>query len=145
MQIAFLTLFLGLIAGPQTVAVDPGAGVAAVELTLDGRGFAKLEHAPWTAGGAHVLSARLRFPDGLEVRKDVALTGDFGSDVATELTAAAVRGAAPGKPGNALADAVEADARHPDGDQQRGDRQRRVIGHRHRPQGRAAWKSRRRG
>jgi hypothetical protein len=198
MQIAFLTLFLGLVAGPQTVAVDPGAGVAAVELILDGRTFAKLEHAPWSAkvdfgpallphrlaarglaadgsevaraeqwvnlprppaevdivlegsaetgartarltwdsftrqppsaiqlsldgaplpldararapleipktGGAHVLSARLRFANGLEARKDVALTGDFGSDVATELTAVAVRRAAPGKPGTAVA------------------------------------------
>ncbi|MBV8199504.1 MAG: hypothetical protein JOZ15_02665 [Acidobacteria bacterium] len=198
MQIAFLTLFLGLVAGPQTVAVEPGTGVAAVELALDGREFARLERAPWSArvdfgpallphrlearglaadgsevaraeqwvnlprpqaevdivlegsavirtrtarliwdsfarqapseikltldgaplaldarartrieipkaGGAHVLSARLRFPDGLEARKDVVLTGDYGSDVATELTAVAVRGAVPGKPGHALA------------------------------------------
>jgi hypothetical protein len=199
MQIAFLTLFLGLVTGPQTVAVDPGAGVAAVELVLDGRGIARLEHAPWRAtvdfgpallphrlearglaadgsevahaeqwvnlprpqaevdivlegsaagstrtarlawdsftrqapseleltldgvplaldaharapleipraGAAHVLSARLRFPDGLEARKDVVLTGDYGSDVATELTAVAVRGAAAaGKPGMTLA------------------------------------------
>jgi hypothetical protein len=49
MQIAFLTLFLGLVTGPQAVAVDPGAGVATVELALDGRGVASLEHAPWSA------------------------------------------------------------------------------------------------
>lgn len=198
MQIAFLTLFLGLVTGPQAVAVDPGAGVAAVELVLDGRGIGRLEHAPWSAtvdfgpallphhlearglaangsevaraeqwvnlprpqaevdivlegsaagstrtarlawdsftrqapselelsldgaplaldaraqapleipraGAAHVLSARLRFPDGVEARKDVVLSGDYGSDVATELTAVAVRGAAPGKPARTLA------------------------------------------
>ncbi len=55
------------------------------------------------AGAAHVLSARLRFPDGVEARKDVVLSGDYGSDVATELTAVAVRGAAAGKPPKALA------------------------------------------
>lgn len=198
MQIAFLTLFLGLVTGPQAVAVDPGAGVAAVELALDGRGVARLEHAPWSAtvdfgpallphrleahglaadgsevaraeqwvnlprpqaevdivlegsaagstrtarlawdsftrqapselelsldgvpltldaraqapleipraGAAHVLSARVRFPDGVEARRDVVLTGDYGSDVATELTAVAVRGAAAGKPAKTLA------------------------------------------
>jgi len=198
MQIVFLTLFLGLVTGPQSVAVDPGAGVAAVELALDGRGVARLEHAPWSAavdfgpallphrlearglaadgsevahaeqwvnlprpqaevdvvlegsaagstrtarlawdsftrqapselelsldgvplaldaqartplelpraGAAHVLSARLRFPDGVEARKDVVLSGDYGGDVSTELTAVAVRGAAPGKPPRTLA------------------------------------------
>jgi hypothetical protein len=198
MQIAFLTLFLGLVTGPQAVAVDPGAGVAAVELVLDGRSVARLEHAPWSAvvdfgpallphrlearglavdgsevarteqwvnlprpqaevdivlagsaagstrtarltwdsftrqapselelsldgvplaldaqaqapleipraGAAHVLSARLRFPDGVEAHRDVVLSGDYGSDVATELTAVAVRGAAPGKPAKTLA------------------------------------------
>lgn len=197
MQIAFLTLFLGLVTGPQSVVVDPGAGVAAVELVLDGRGVARLEHAPWSAtadfgpallphrlearglaadgsevarteqwvnlprrqaevdivlegsaagstrtarlawdsftrqapselelsldgvplaldaraqapleipraGAAHVLSARVRFPDGTEAHKDVVLSGDYGSDVATELTAVAVRGAAPGKPAKTL-------------------------------------------
>jgi len=201
MQIAFLTLFLGLVTGPQSVAVDPGAGVAAVELTLDCRGVARVEHAPWSAtvdfgqallphhlearalaadgsevarteqwvnlprpqaevdivlegsgagstrtarlawdsftrqapsqldlsldgvplaldaraqapleipraGDAHVLSARVRFPDGVEARKDMVLSGDYGNDVATELTAVAVRGAAaaaPGKPARTLA------------------------------------------
>ncbi len=198
MQIAFLTLFLGLVTGPQAVAVDPGAGVAAAELVLDGRGVARLEHAPWSAtvdfgpgllphrlearglaadgsevarteqwvnlprpqaevdivlagsaagstrtarltwdsftrqaptelelsldgvplaldaqaqapleipraGAAHVLSARVRFPDGVEAHRDVVLSGDYGSDVATELTAVAVRGAAPGKPAKTLA------------------------------------------
>jgi len=198
MQIAFLTLFLGLVTGPQAVTVDPGAGVAALELALDGRGVARLEHAPWSAtvdfgpallphrlearglaadgsevaraeqwvnlprpqaevdivlegsaagstrtarltwesftrqapselelsldgtplaldaraqapleipraGAAHVLSARLRFPDGVEARKDLVLSGDYGGDVATELTAVAVRGAAPGKPAKTLA------------------------------------------
>ena len=76
MQIAFLTLFLGLVTGPQAVAVDPGAGVAAVELVLDGRGVARLEHAPWSAtvdfGPAllpHRLEARGLAADGSEVAR----------------------------------------------------------------------------
>lgn len=198
MQIAFLTLFLGLVAGPQPVALEPGAGVAAIELVLDGRAVARIEHAPWTAtvdfgrallphhlearglggdgaeagraelwinlprphaavdivlegpaasstrtarvtwdtlsreapseiqlsldgaplaldaqararlevpaaGAAHVLSARVAFASGLEARKDMVLSGDYGGDVATELTAVPVRAAAPGRPARALA------------------------------------------
>jgi hypothetical protein len=185
-QIAFITLFLGLINGPQTVAVDPGAGVAAVEIVLDGQRVARIERAPWNAtvdfgpallphrlvargldaqggvaaeaeqwvnlprpkaeveivlegaagsrtrtarlvwdqvtgeqpasasltldgvplaldgrwrtalsipqaGAAHVLSAELRWPGGAVAHRDVVITGDWGSDVATELTAVAVR------------------------------------------------------
>src|SRR5260370_26716182 len=76
MQIAFLTFFLGLVTGPQSVAVEPGAGVAAVELALDGRGVARLEHAPWSAtvdfGPAllpHRLEARGLAADGSEVAR----------------------------------------------------------------------------
>jgi hypothetical protein len=198
MQIAFLTLFLGLVTGPQTVVVDAGPGVKAVELLLDGRSaVVKLGRPPWTtqvdlgpallphhlearghaahgsvaahaeqwlylprppaevdivlegsgearkrtarltwdsltgkapskvqlsldgvplaldsqaraalaiprAGAAHVLSARLSFAGGLEARKEMVLTGDYGGDVATELTAVPVRVAGPAKSGQPL-------------------------------------------
>jgi hypothetical protein len=193
MQIAFLTLFLGLVNGVQTVEIGAGPGVAAVEVVLDGRGVARLERAPWQAridfgptilphrlearglaaaggevarteqwvnlprppaeveivlegaaasrsrtariawesltgeppqeirlsldgaplaldahgraplelpraGAAHVLSAELRFAGGAQARKDLVLTGDYGGDVATELTAVPVRTARPGSP-----------------------------------------------
>ena|SRR5579863_6856452 len=194
MQIAFLTLFLGLVNGAQTVAVDAGPGVAAVDLVLDGHSVVvKLGPPPWSAsvdlgtallphhlearglaadgsevaraeqwlnlprppaevgivlensgvdrirtarltwdtlkgtppsavelsldgeplkldaearaplaipnaGAAHVLSARLRFGVGLEARKELVLTGDYDSAVATELTAVPVRTGGPGKP-----------------------------------------------
>jgi hypothetical protein len=194
MQIAFLTLFLGLINGVQTVEIGAGPGVAAVEVLLDGHNVARLGGAPWRvnvdfgstlvphhleargldaaggeavraeqwvnlprppaevaiaiegagsgkrartariawerlsgeapqeirltldgaplaldaqgraplelprAGAAHVLSAALTFAGGVQARKDVVLTGDYDSDVATELTAVAVRTARPGRP-----------------------------------------------
>jgi hypothetical protein len=47
MPIAFLTLFLGLVNGVQTVELAAGAGVTAVEVALDGRIVARLEGAPW--------------------------------------------------------------------------------------------------
>ncbi|RMH21251.1 MAG: hypothetical protein D6696_06295 [Acidobacteria bacterium] len=48
-MIAFVTLFLGLVAGPQTVEVAAGETVAAVELRLDGAPVARLEAPPWRA------------------------------------------------------------------------------------------------
>jgi hypothetical protein len=57
-------------------------------LPLDGRARVTLP-AP-AAGSAHLLSAELRFAHGVTAREDVALTGDWASDVATELTAVAV-------------------------------------------------------
>ncbi len=183
MQIAFVTLFLGLISGPQPVALTAGTGVAAVELVLDGAVAGRLAAPPWRGrvdlgaallphhlvaraldgqgrevgkaeqwinlprppaevemvleteregaprgvrlawqsitrqppeavaltldgtplaldarhrailpppaadGATRVLSAELRFPDGIVARKDVALGREFGDDVATELTA----------------------------------------------------------
>jgi hypothetical protein len=193
MQIAFLTLFLGLVNGAQTVEISAGPGVAAVEVVLDGRGVTRLDGAPWQArvdfgrallphhlearglaaaggevahaeqwvnlprppaeveivlegaaatrnrtariawesldgeppqelrlnldgaplaldaqgraplvlpraGAAHVLSAEARFAGGAQARKDLVLTGDYGGDVATELTAVPVRSARPGRP-----------------------------------------------
>jgi len=67
-------------------------------LRLDGQGRATVPAV--AAGKAHVLSAMLRFRNGFEARRDRVLTGDWGSDVATELTAVAVRTE---KPGQALA------------------------------------------
>jgi hypothetical protein len=193
MQIAFLTLFLGLVNGVQTVDLSAGPGVAAVEVLLDGRGVARLDQPPWQtridfgstilphhlearglaaaggeaaraeqwvnlprppaeveivlegaaagrtrtariawasvtgeppqeirlsldgaplaldaqgraplelprAGAAHVLTAELRFAGGAEARKDLVLTGDYGGDVATELTAVPVRTGKPDRP-----------------------------------------------
>ncbi len=46
-EIAFLTLFLGLTAGAQDVAVDVRGPVAAVEIRLDAVRVALIERAPW--------------------------------------------------------------------------------------------------
>jgi hypothetical protein len=64
-------------------------------LRLDGRGEATVPAA--AVGPAHVLSARVRFRHGVEARRDVVLTEDWGSEVATELTAVAVHTEPPGQ------------------------------------------------
>ncbi len=46
-MIEFVTLFLGLASGPQTVEVVVGESVAAVELVLDGETVARAEEPPW--------------------------------------------------------------------------------------------------
>ncbi len=46
-MIEFLTLFLGLFSGPQTVELRVAEPVAAVELRLDGRAAGILTRAPW--------------------------------------------------------------------------------------------------
>lgn len=46
-MVEFLTLFLGLVSGPQEVAVVVGPEVAAVELRVDGDTRARLEGEPW--------------------------------------------------------------------------------------------------
>ncbi len=46
-MIAFVSLFLGLVFGVQTVELVPGDGVTAVELRLDGQQVAMLKQAPW--------------------------------------------------------------------------------------------------
>jgi hypothetical protein len=48
-MITFVTLLLGLTMGVRPVEVAVGAGVAAVELRLDGRTVATLTEAPWKA------------------------------------------------------------------------------------------------
>ncbi len=47
-QIAFLSLFLGLTLGPQPVELTVGGPVAAVELLLDGKPAGRLQGPPWT-------------------------------------------------------------------------------------------------
>jgi hypothetical protein len=183
-QVAFLTLFLGLISGSQRVALTAGDQVAAIELRLDGAAVARLsfpkfagtidfgkelvphhlvavglgsegqevaqaeqwinlprppaeveiavEKTPgerpgavrltWQSltgdrptatsltldgkalnldrqgrsalpvldGSTHVLSAELRFGNGVTARKDVAISRLFGSETSTELTAVPV-------------------------------------------------------
>ena len=48
MQIAFLTLFLGLVSGPLDVELAVQGGVTQVELLLDGRPVALLDGPPWS-------------------------------------------------------------------------------------------------
>lgn len=47
MQITFLTMFLGLVAGVSPVAVSVGPGATAVELRLDGAAAGRLLAPPW--------------------------------------------------------------------------------------------------
>jgi hypothetical protein len=49
MNIAFVTLLLGLLSGPQEVRLSVGGGVAAVELRLDGAFAARAVAPPWAA------------------------------------------------------------------------------------------------
>jgi hypothetical protein len=49
MQFAFLTFFLGLVSGSETVAFAAGPEVAAIEVRLDGAAVARLAAAPWEA------------------------------------------------------------------------------------------------
>jgi len=46
-MIEFLTLFLGLVGGPQLVEVSVDSQVAAVEMQLDGEQIGRLEKPPW--------------------------------------------------------------------------------------------------
>lgn len=48
-QVVFLTLFLGLTAGLQTVELRVDPQVQSVRLELGGRALATIEHAPWSA------------------------------------------------------------------------------------------------
>lgn len=48
-MIAFLSLYLGLVTGSQSVAVAVEGPVAAVEIVLDGQPFARIEGAPWVS------------------------------------------------------------------------------------------------
>lgn len=73
-----------------------GVNPASTALTLDGEdlrvdaaGRAALP--PKDMNDLHVLSAALWFPPGVTARRDVAYGGQYGSSVATELTAVPVR------------------------------------------------------
>lgn len=46
-MIEFLTLFLGLVGGPQRVELDAAPAVAAIELRLDGASVARRDEPPW--------------------------------------------------------------------------------------------------
>lgn len=48
-QIVFLSLFLGLITGTQTVTLQAGAAVKSVRIELGGREVARMDKAPWSA------------------------------------------------------------------------------------------------
>lgn len=72
--IAFATLFLGLITGPQDVQVLVGAEVALVEVVLDGETIGRLEAPPWKMNWnfgrvplPHRLVARARDASGAEI------------------------------------------------------------------------------
>src|SRR5581483_6555643 len=47
--IAFASLFLGLVLGPQRVELVVEGAPAAIVVTLDGHEMARLTHAPWVA------------------------------------------------------------------------------------------------
>ncbi len=75
--IEILTLFAGLVSGPQEVALRPAETVAAVEVRLDGRPAGTLSRPPWTlevdlgAGLApHELLAVARDRQGRELGRD---------------------------------------------------------------------------
>jgi len=74
MNLAFLTLLLGLISGPHPVELSVNGPVAAVELILDGISVRRIEGPPWTAQvdfgpglKPHELVARAFDKEGLEV------------------------------------------------------------------------------
>ena len=92
--------------GPRLARVRWGSRTGepptAVHLSLDGSPLAvdaqgRAPHPAAAPGSARVLSAELLFSHGIAARKDVVLTGDWGSEVATELTALPVRTRKPGQ------------------------------------------------
>jgi hypothetical protein len=48
-QLVFLSLFLGLISGPQHVDLQVGPSIESVQILLDGRQVAEIRQAPWRA------------------------------------------------------------------------------------------------
>jgi hypothetical protein len=61
-QLVFLTLFLGLISGPQHVDLQPGAAVASIHILLDGKEVGTVQRAPWGVTvdfGASIAPAEL--------------------------------------------------------------------------------------
>lgn len=74
-QIVFLTLYLGLVSGRQPVEMRADAGIATVQLVLDGKPVASLTSAPWRAV--------VDFGSGLAPQQLVAIGYDKqGSEVA---------------------------------------------------------------
>ncbi|HEV7572796.1 MAG TPA: hypothetical protein VGQ21_14960 [Thermoanaerobaculia bacterium] len=47
-QLVFLTLFLGLISGPQRIDLQPGPAVKSIHILLDGKQVAALQKEPWS-------------------------------------------------------------------------------------------------
>lgn len=77
-MICFVTLFLGLVLGMKPVEVAPGAGVASVEILLDGATVSELTAPPWridvdfgTVLQPHILAAVARDASGLEIARAV--------------------------------------------------------------------------
>ncbi len=75
-MVEFLTLFLGLVSGIQTIEVSVTEDVAAVELMLDGEVVAEIDGEPWQAEvnlGAdlkpRILGAIARNTDGIELHR----------------------------------------------------------------------------
>src|SRR5262245_7368528 len=73
-MIAFATLFLGLVLGPQRIELAMEGAPAAVQLVLDGREVASLSKPPWMAEidlgsslAPHVLDAVARDAQGAVV------------------------------------------------------------------------------
>lgn len=90
-MIAFVTLFLGLIAGPMTVEVAVSGTVRSVELRLDGRPVGSLGRPPWSTTvdfgelATHELVAVARDAAGAEVDRAVQLINVPSPQVETEL------------------------------------------------------------
>ena len=102
MDIAFLTLFLGLIHGPAAVEISAGPEIAAVELLLDGRSVARLAEPPWSAEvdlGADLLPHRLT-ARGLDALGDEAGRAEQWLNVPRPAAEVQIvfEKAAPGKP-----------------------------------------------
>lgn len=73
-QIAFVTLFLGLTLGPQPVELTVSGPVAAIELVLDGSPAGRIQGPPWTG--------KIDFGPGLEPHELVARAlDDQGQEV----------------------------------------------------------------
>lgn len=67
-MLAFVSLFLGLVSGPQTIGVAVSGNVAAVELRLDGETVGVLREEPW--------ELEHDFGPGLKTRELVAIARD---------------------------------------------------------------------
>jgi hypothetical protein len=64
-QIIFLSLFLGLVSGPQMIELQVDAGIRSVRVEVDGRAIGVLEQTPW--------QEMMDLGDGLQPRRLVAI------------------------------------------------------------------------